>query len=316
MASSTGAETEETQIANETEPGEQDDTMIAPPENFVLISGGSFEMGSPETENWRSEDETQHTVTIGDFYMSQYEVTQAEYAEVMDDHPSSFSGDNLPVENISWLDAVYYCNARSEAEGLTPSYSIEGQTVTWDRSANGYRLPTEAEWEYACRAGTLTPFNTETSISAEEANYYGHYPYEIEGNYFTQENLTTKPGEYRQTTVEVDSFSPNAWGLYNMHGNVGEWVWDYYGAYDTEPQTDPTGAQTGSLRVYRGGGWNDFAKNMCSAYRATMAEDQGSFNIGIRLVRNALLSSGSIVSTGAKNTESAGGNGAEDRCVF
>lgn len=274
----------------------------------MLISGGTFEMGSPETENWRSEDEVQHTVTVSDFYMSQYEVTQAEYAEVMNDHPSSFSGDNLPVENISWLDAVSYCNARSEAEGLTPAYSIEGQTVTWDRSANGYRLPTEAEWEYACRAGTTTPFNTETSISAEEANYYGHYPYEIEGNYFEQENLTTKPGEYRQTTVDVDSFSPNAWGLYSMHGNVGEWVWDYYGAYDTEPQTDPTGAQTGSLRVYRGGGWNDFAKNMRSAYRATMAEDQGSFNIGIRLVRNALLSSGSIVSTGTESMESAGGN--------
>lgn len=308
MLSSTGADVEDMQAASETESEEQDDTMSDPPENFVLISGGTFEMGSPETENWRSEDEVQHTVTVGDFYMSQYEVTQAEYAEVMNDHPSSFSGDNLPVENISWLDAVSYCNARSEAEGLTPAYSIEGQTVTWDRSANGYRLPTEAEWEYACRAGTVTPFNTETSISAEEANYYGHYPYEIEGNYFEQENLTTKPGEYRQTTVEVDSFSPNAWGLYNMHGNVGEWVWDYYGAYDTEPQTDPTGAQTGSLRVYRGGGWNDFAKNMRSAYRATMAEDQGSFNIGIRLVCNALLSSGSIVSTGAENTESAGGN--------
>ena len=310
MVSSTGADVEDMQTANETESGEQNDTMIVidTPENFVLISGGTFEMGSPETENWRSEDEVQHTVTVSDFYMSRYEVTQVEYAEVMDNHPSNFSGDNLPVENISWLDVVSYCNARSEAEGLTPAYSIEGQTVTWDRSANGYRLPTEAEWEYACRAGTVTPFNTETSISAEEANYYGHYPYEIEGNYFSQENLTTKPGEYRQTTVEVDSFSPNAWGLYNMHGNVGEWVWDYYGAYDTEPQTDPTGAQTGSLRVYRGGGWNDFAKNMRSAYRATMVEDQGSFNIGIRLVRNALLSSGSIVSTGAENTESAGGN--------
>lgn len=308
MLSSTGADVKDMQTANETESGEQNDTMIDPPENFVLISGGTFEMGSPETENWRSEDEVQHTVTVSDFYMSQYEVTQAEYAEVMNDHPSSFSGDNLPVENISWLDAVSYCNARSEAEGLTPAYSIEGQTVIWDRGANGYRLPTEAEWEYACRAGTVTPFNTETSISAEEANYYGHYPYEIEGNYFEQENLTTKPGEYRQTTVEVDSFSPNAWGLYNMHGNVGEWVWDYYGAYDMESQTDPTGAQAGNLRVYRGGGWNDFAKNMRSAYRATMAEDQGSFNIGIRLVCNALLSSGSIVSTGAENTESAGGN--------
>lgn len=177
---------------------------------------------------------------------------------------------------MTWLDAVAYCNARSEAEGLIPAYSIDAQTVTWDRSA-------------------------------EEANYYGYYPYEIESNYFAQENLTTKPGEYRQTTVEVDSFSPNVWGLYNMHGNVSEWVWDYYGVYDTEPQTDPTGAETGTLRVYRGGGWNDFAKNMRSAYRATLAEDKDSFNIGIRLVRNAAQNTGSVVSTGTENMESAGG---------
>lgn len=200
-------------------------------ENFVLIPGGTFQMGSPESENWRSEDETQHTVTVSDFYMSVYELTQAEYQEIMEENPSTFSGSDLPVENVTWLDAIRYCNARSEKEGFESAYTIEGQTVIWNRGADGYRLPTEAEWEYACRAGTVTPFNTENSISAEEANYYGHYPYEIEGNYFSQENLTTKPGQYRQTTVAVNSFSPNAWGLYNMHGNVGEWVWDYYGDY-------------------------------------------------------------------------------------
>lgn len=316
-----GRASRESEAGNvETEPGQNtassedagqaadlDDTVSEPPENFVLIKGGTFEMGSPETESWRAEDENLHTVAVSDFYMSMYEVTQAEYAEVMGSNPSSFSGDTLPVETVSWLDAIRYCNTRSELEGLTPAYAIDGQTVTWDRSADGYRLPTEAEWEYACRAGTTTPFNTETSISAEEANYYGHYPYEIEENYFSQDNLDTKPGEYRQTTVEVDSFSPNAWGLYNMHGNVSEWVWDYYGAYNTEPQTDPTGAETGTLRVYRGGGWNDFAKNMRSAYRATLAEDKGSFNIGIRLVRNAAGSTGSIVSMGTEHTGNTGG---------
>lgn len=276
-------------------------------QNFVLITGGTFEMGSPDTEAWRSEDEARHTVAVSDFYMSVYEVTQAEYTEVMGNNPSSFLGDDLPVEMVSWMDTVRYCNARSEKEGLTPVYTIEGQTVTWNRAADGYRLPTEAEWEYACRAGTETPFNTETSISAEEANYYGHYPYEIEDNYFSQGNLSTKPGEYRQTTVAVNSFSPNPWGLYNMHGNVGEWVWDYYGAYDTAVKTDPTGAENGTLRVYRGGGWNDFAKNMRSAYRAAMAEDKGSFNIGIRLVRNAAGISGSIVSAGTQSVESADG---------
>lgn len=282
---------------------------------FILIKGGTFQMGSPEEEAWRSEDEVRHTVTVSDFYMSAYELTQAEYQEIAGNNPSSFSGEDLPVENISWLDAVSYCNARSEREGLTPAYTVDGAGVTWDRAANGYRLPTEAEWEYACRAGTTTPFNTETSISAEESNYYGHYPYEIEDNYFSQGNLTTKPGEYRQTTVPVTSFSPNPWGLYNMHGNVGEWVWDYYGAYDSTnesaagaaEQTDPTGAESGTLRVYRGGGWNDFAKNMRSAYRAALAGDKGSFNIGIRLVRNAVSGSGSVASAGTEHTESTGG---------
>ena len=288
-------------------PGPSDQQIVPVEDGFVLIKGGSFAMGSPEDEPWRSADETRHTVTVSDFYMSPYEVRQSEYAAVMGSNPSNFSGDDLPVENVSWLDAVAFCNALSEKENLTPAYTVDGETVTWDRSANGYRLPTEAEWEYACRAGTTTPFNTETSISPEESNYYGHYPYEIEDNYFSQGNLSTKPGEYRQMTVAVDSFSPNAWGLYNMHGNVSEWVWDYYGEYSTTVQTDPTGPETGTRRVYRGGGWNDFAKNLRSAYRATLPEDKGSFNLGIRLVRNAVNGAGSVVSTGTENNTEAGG---------
>ena len=276
-------------------------------DGFVLIKGGSFEMGSPSDEPWRSADETRHTVTVSDFYISPYEVRQSEYSAVMGNNPSNFDGDDLPVENVSWLDAIAFCNALSVKENLTPAYTVDGDVVTWDRSANGYRLPTEAEWEYACRAGTTTPFNTENSISPEQSNYYGHYPYEIEDNYFSQGNLTTKPGVYRQTTVVVDSFSPNGFGLYNMHGNVSEWVWDYYGEYDTAKTVDPTGPETGTRRVYRGGGWNDFAKNMRSAYRAALPEDKGSFNLGIRLVRNAVNGTGNIVSaeTG-KETETGG----------
>lgn len=292
---------------NPVEPSQPSDQIITVQDGFVFIKGGSFAMGSPEDEPWRSADETQHTVTISDFYISPYEVKQSDYADVMGGNPSNFSGDDLPVENVSWRDAVAYCNALSEKENLTPAYTVNGQTVTWDRGANGYRLPTEAEWEYACRAGTTTPFNTETSISPEESNYYGHYPYEIEDNYFSQGNLSTKPGKYRQTTIAVNSFSPNAWGLYNMHGNVSEWVWDYYGEYNTANAADPTGPETGTRRVYRGGGWNDFAKNMRSAYRATLPEDQGSFNLGIRLVRNAVNGAGSIVSAGAIRDTADGG---------
>ncbi len=275
-------------------------------DGFIRIMGGTFQMGSPDMEAWRSDDETQHPVTVSDFYMAPYEVTQAEYEAVMGNNPSNFSGSELPVENITWLEAVSFCNAYSEEKGLVPVYSIDGQDISWNRSANGYRLPTEAEWEYACRAGTTTPFYMENSPSAEEANYYGHYPYMIEDNYFSQGNLEVKPGEYRQTTVAVGSFSPNPLGLYDMHGNVGEWTWDIYGVYPDGEQTDPVGAASGTRRVYRGGGWNDFAKNMRCAYRAMMDQDKGSFNIGIRLVRNAVSGSGSVKGTGGQ----AGNGGA------
>lgn len=115
------------------------------PADFVLIEGGSFMMGSPESEPWRGSDETQHQVSVSSFYMSRYEVTQELYEQVMGSNPSNFHGARLPVENISWLDAVNFCNALSLRDGRTPVYQISGSTVTWDRSADGYRLPTEAE---------------------------------------------------------------------------------------------------------------------------------------------------------------------------
>ena len=264
-------------------------------DGFIKLESGTFLMGSPETENWRIDDETQHEVTVSAFYIAPYETTQAEYERMMGENPGTFAGDQLPVENLSWLDAIRYANARSAAAGLTSAYELTESTVTWDRSADGYRLPTEAEWEYACRAGTLTPFNTEHSLSADDANFYGHYPYEIEENYFNSSVLEAKPGEYRGTTVAVGSFAPNAWGLYDMHGNVNEWCWDYYGAYDAAQRDDPTGAATGTRHVYRGGGWNDFAKNMRSAYRAAGQADLRTYNLGVRLVRNAVSPASSVV---------------------
>lgn len=277
-------------------------------DGFMPINGGSFLMGSPESENWRIDDETQHEVSVGSFYMDPYETTQKEYMRIMGENPSTFTGEDLPVENISWLEAVRYANAKSTDAGLTPVYTIGDDGVTWDLAANGYRLPTETEWEYACRAGTTTPFNTEKSLSAEEANFYGHYPYEIEENYFNNSVLEAKPGEYRQTTIAVGSFEPNAWGLYDMHGNVNEWCWDYYGAYDVNAADDPTGPSSGTRHVYRGGGWNDFAKNMRSAYRAAGQEDMQCFNLGLRLVRNADNSqTGTVTSGDAKLQTETGG---------
>ena len=273
-------------------------------DEFVFVKGGKFLMGSPESENWKSDDELQHEVTVSDFCIARHEVTQAEYSSLMNENPSNFHGDNLPVENVSWLDAVKFCNEKSKAEGLTTAYVIEGSRVTWNLESEGYRLPTESEWEYACRAGTTTPFNLEHSIGADEANFYGHYPYEIEENYFSQHKLSTKPGIYRGETVNVGSFTPNKLGLYDMHGNVGEWCWDIYASYNTSSSMNPIGPSTGTRRVNRGGGWNDFAKNMRSAYRAAAPQERKLFNVGFRLTKGAIGTG--LISSQAMQESSSG----------
>ncbi|GHV90482.1 hypothetical protein AGMMS50268_09850 [Spirochaetia bacterium] len=245
------------------------------PEGFVRIEGGTFTMGSPSSEAARFSDEgPQHTVSISAFYMGKYEVTQKEWAAVMGNNPSNFKGDNLPVERVSWYEAVAYCNARSQKEGLNPAYTINGETVTWNRNANGYRLPTEAEWEYACRAATTTPFNTGNNITTTQANYNGNYPY----------NNNAK-GENRRKTTAVGSFAPNRWGLYDMHGNVWEWCWDWYDGYSTAAQTDPMGASSGSYRVLRGGSWSIFAEYLRSACRYNRAPSYRDDYFGFRVAR-------------------------------
>jgi formylglycine-generating enzyme required for sulfatase activity len=235
-------------------------------------------MGSPARESKRDADEIQHQVTVSSFWIGRTEVTQKEYQELMRTNPSQFRGDNLPVENVTWYDAINYCNARSRAEGLTPAYRVNGTNVTWDRSANGYRLPTEAEWEYACRAGTTTPFYMGNDINTNQANYNGSYPY----------YTGSAKGRYRERTTAVGSFSPNAWGLYDITGNVWEWCWDWYGSYGSGSQVNPTGAGSGADRVLRGGSWYDAARYQRSAFRYHYIPTRKSNteSAGIRLVCN------------------------------
>ena len=267
--------------------------------DFVLIQGGAFQMGSPESEDWRSNDETLHRVTVAPFYLAKHEVTQKIYREVTGKNPSTFSGDDLPVESVTWLEAVEFCNALSLREGRTPAYTVSsgGAQVAWNRGANGYRLPTEAEWECAARAGTTTPFYSRKTPGADDVNFYGHYPYQIEQNYFNDSVLETRPGVYRARTLAVGSFAPNPNGLYDIYGNVGEWCFDYYADYGTVAQTNPTGAASGTRRVYRGGGWNDFGKNLRSAYRAAMPQANSSHSVGIRLAVSADASLSDTVTT-------------------
>ncbi|MDR1613619.1 MAG: formylglycine-generating enzyme family protein [Planctomycetota bacterium] len=250
------------------------------PDDFVLVKGGTFVMGSPAEEPERGQDEIQRRVNVSDFHLARSEVTQREYAALMGSNPSEFKGDDLPVENVTWFDALRYSNARSVREGLEPAYAIDGETVAWNRRANGYRLPTEAEWEYAARAGTATLFNTGNRITDERANFYNHYGY-------NNDSSGRVIGRARGITTPVNSFAANSWGLFDMHGNVAEWCWDGYGEYDAAGRTDPAGPAAGAYRVHRGGGWNDFPKHVRSAYRGAAPPGNRLFNVGFRLARNA-----------------------------
>ena len=284
-------------------PADSTSPEITPPENFVLIPGGTFQMGSPASEPERSSDETQHSVTVGSFYMAKMEVSQAEYQAVMGNNPSETKGDDLPVTNITWYDAIQYCNKLSEAKGLTPCYTVSGTTVTWDRSANGYRLPTEAEWEYAARANTATPFSFGDYVHNSDANCYNAYGY----NNDASGNWVNGPDSYLKRTVAVDQYAANAYGLYNTHGNAAEWVWDWYGEYDMAAAENPAGSESGNAKIVRGGGWNDHPKHIRSAYRGAQPADVGLYSIGVRPVRNADESTGQVRSIYSAKAETTTG---------
>jgi formylglycine-generating enzyme required for sulfatase activity len=251
----------------------EDGSVWTVPEDFVLVEGGTFTMGSPEGEPGRGKDEAQHEVTLTSFYMAKYEVSQGEYEAVMGSNPSRFkTRGNLPVETVSWYDAIDYCIARSKKEGLSPAYTRKGDRITWHRGANGYRLPTEAEWEYACRAGTPGPFYTGGGTRSVFANYNGNDFY----------NGASR-GVFRRRTTFAGRFPPNAWGLFDMHGNVWEWCWDIYSEYDADDEYDPAGIAAGPYRVLRGGSWNSSAGDIRSARRGASDPHVRRDSAGFRL---------------------------------
>ena len=255
---------------------------------MVFIPAGSFTMGSPESEIRRDNDEKQHSVTLSAFWMGQHEVTQEEYVAVMGTNPSSFKDNPLnPVEGVSWYNAVEFCNKLSEQQGLKPYYAVNKSRkdplnensidrIKWIVTINGgtgYRLPTEAEWEYACRAGTTTVFCYGNSLDSTMANFDDSY----------------SKGEDRKKTLPVGSFKPNAWGLYDMHGNVWEWCFDWHDVkyYERSSVKDPVNLDGGMQRVLRGGSWRSIGgSDLRSANRSWSWANAYPSYYGFRVVRS------------------------------
>ena len=222
---------------------------------MLLVEPGEFHMGSPESEEGRSQHEgPRHHVRISrPFYLGKHEVTQRHYESVMGANPGYFKGNDNPIEQVSWNDAKEFCR----------------------RLGPGFRLPTEAEWEYACRAGTTTPFCFGDSISTDQANYNGHYAYGKKGK-----------GVYRAMTMPVGSFQPNAGGLHDMHGNVWEWCEDvWHDTYAGAPDDGSVWGEGGSqgLRVCRGGAWNCPPRRLRSADRCWCASSYTDYFFGFRV---------------------------------
>ncbi|MBD2141796.1 SUMF1/EgtB/PvdO family nonheme iron enzyme, partial [Anabaena sp. FACHB-1250] len=213
---------------------------------MIAIPGGTFWMGSPANEAERGDNESpQHQVTVPSFFMGKYPLTQAQYQAIIGDNPSGFKGNNRPVETVSWDDAVTFCQKLSQKTG------------------KNYRLPSEAEWEYACRAGTKTPFSFGDNITTDLVNYNGNYPYK-----------SAPKGKCRDQTTDVGTFPPNAFGLYDMHGNVWEWCEDDWHENYINAPTDGNAwnSRSGSnIKLIRGGSWH-FNAWLCRA----AARDRGS----------------------------------------
>ncbi len=268
---------------------------------MVLVTGGTFQMGSADTGF--SDEQPVHQVGVASFYMDTTDVTQANFQQLMGFNPSYYSGDPLrPVETVTWFDAVLYCNVRSKENNFDTVYSytslkldtvyyptlttdsvkmdtgktclgMEGLAINYAK--NGFRLPTEAEWEYACRAAGTTDF------------YWGrNYPPITQADTFAiDSNAVWYVNSTNGTTQPVAGKRRNAFGLYDMAGNVWEWCNDWYGSYTGESQTSPGGPGTGISRVLRGGSWSDLDPFLRSANRYESDPGTRSGNVGFRCVR-------------------------------
>ncbi len=225
---------------------------------MVKIPGGNFIMGSSQSEvDSEPYERPQHRVKIQEFYMGQTEITQAQYQAIMGENISSLTGKNRPVENVSWQKAQEFCRKLSAKTGKK------------------YTLPSESQWEYACRAGTTTPFAFGATITSDVANYEGEYPYRNEPK-----------GEYRKETTPVDKFPPNLFGLYDMHGNVSEWCQDTWSHNYQGVPTDERVRAKGKYpkRIVRGGSWAENGYRCRSAFRYAWAADSDSSTIGFRII--------------------------------
>jgi formylglycine-generating enzyme required for sulfatase activity len=239
--------------------------MIYDADNFILVKGGVFTMGDDQGD-FSPGSRPLHAVEVGDFYLSKYQLDQRTWQAVMGNNPSNTKEERNPVEMVSWFDAVEFCNRLSAKEGLEACYRVEGKTVGFDITKNGYRLPTEAEWEYAARGG-------------EEYLYSGSDVIEVVAWYKNNSGGTTRPAGTK---------APNRLGLYDMSGNVWEWCWDFYGAYKAGCEENPAGPFEGNDRTARGGSWLDFAYGCTVGIRSRRNPSLPQCDVGFRLARSVL----------------------------
>ena len=265
---------------------EKADELKSIKDSFVFVEGGTFSMGSSDGERY---EKPVHDVTVSSFYMGKTEITQAQWNVLMEYNPSYFKGDNLPVEFVSWYDAIVFCNRLSMMDGRTPAYSVNGKTdpdtwnykpckndsisgtVTMDLNANGYRLPTEAEWEYAACGG-----NKSKGYKYSGSDDLGSVAWYSENSGGQTHDVATK--------------APNELGLYDMSGNLWEWCWDWFDLYNDSksPASNPTGASSGYPRVDRGGSSYDNENRCHNTHRTFSSPEPGFHGLGFRIVFSAV----------------------------